>query len=379
VTVDASAVRVTPVEDRADREAFIRFPFALYANSAHWVPPLLIERRAFVDPAKNPVYEYARVQLFLARRGGTVLGSIAAVRNDRYRKFHPEDGAVGFFGLYECRNDPDASRALLGAAADWLRGEGLTVMRGPANLTTNDILGLLVDGFDDDPVLLMPYNPPYYAEQFESFGLRKAKDLLSLELRSDDCTGQLDRVASRLLGRGRFSIRPVDLSRWGEELEFVRRCYNEAWNANWGFVPWTDRELDFIARELKPLVDPRLSLIGEVGGEPAGFSISVPDANQALKLARGRLFPFGLARILWKLKVRGCNRLRTVALGVLPAHRRLGLDAALIQRTIQNGLPLGYASSELGWILEDNEPMLSPLRRLGARKTKTFRVYDLAL
>lgn len=379
MTPSRDVLEVAPATGRGDIEAFIRFPFRLYAGSPHWVPPLLMERRSFLDRRKNPVFEYAEVQLYLARRGAEAVGTIAAVRNDRYGQFHPEDAHVGFFGLYECVDDAEVSRALLSAAADWLKGQGRTVMRGPVNLTTNDVVGLLVEGFDDDPVLLMPYNPPYYASQFESFGLAKVKDLVSFEMRSEHWSGQWDDIVARILERGRISIRPVNLSRWRDELEFVRRCYNEAWKDNWGFVPWTDRELAYIAKELKPLVDPRLALVLEVDGQPAGFAISVPDANQALKLARGRLFPLGLLRILWKMKVRGCDRLRTIALGILPAHRRLGLDAVLIHRTIHNGLPLGYRRSELGWILEDNEAMLRPLRKLGATRTKTFRVYDRRL
>jgi GNAT superfamily N-acetyltransferase len=208
---------------------------------------------------------------------------------------------------------------------------------------------------DDDPAILMPYNPPYYADQFDAFGLSKVKDLFALEVRADEYAGQLDKLADKLLARGRIAIRPVNLRRWHEELEFVRRCYNEAWARNWGFVPWTDRELAAIAKELKPLIDPRLAFVGEVDGQQAAISIAVPDANEALKLAQGRLLPLGLAKILWRVKVVGCRRMRVLALGVLPKYRRLGLDALLIQRTIQNGIPLGYERAEVGWILEDNE------------------------
>jgi GNAT superfamily N-acetyltransferase len=375
----SQGLALEPVETRAQVEAFIRFPFELYRGHPHWVPPLLQERRDFLDPRKNPVYEYARLQPLLARRGGRVVGTIVAVRNERYGEFHADERDVGFFGLYECIDDPEVGHALLGAAAAWLGERGCGVMRGPVNLTTNDVLGLLVEGFDDDPALLMPYNPPYYAAQLESFGLRKSKDLLAFELTREQYTGQLDEIADKLIERGRCTLRPVDLSHFRDELEFVRRCYNEAWKDNWGFVPWTDRELEFLAHELKPLIDPRLTFVGEVAGEPAGISISIPDANEGLKLARGRLFPTGLLKLLWRVKVRGCQRLRTAALGVLPQHRRLGLETILIQRTIRNGLEIGYNRGELGWILEDNEAMLRPLRRLGARQSKVFRVYDRRL
>jgi GNAT superfamily N-acetyltransferase len=358
---------------------YIRFPFELYRGNPHWVPPLLMERRNFLNAQKNPVYEYAEIQPFLARRGGTVVGTITALRNRRFGEFHPAERHVGFFGLYECRDDAAASSALLGAAAKWLKTRDATVMRGPTNFTTNDVLGLLIEGFDDDPAILMPYNPPYYAAQLEAFGLRKVKDLYAFEIKAEACKGQLEQLANRVLARGRVSVRPVSLARWDEELAFVRRCYNEAWARNWGFVPWTDRELAALAKELKPLIDPRLAFVGEVDGEPAAILIAVPDANEALKLARGRLFPLGLLKILWRIKVTGCKRLRVLALGVLPKYRRLGLDGLLIQRTIENGMPLGYRRAELGWILEDNEAMLRPLKHIDAERTKAYRVYDCAL
>lgn len=367
---------IRPVRSASDREAFIRFPFRLHALEPHWVPPLLMERRAFLDPARNPVFEYAQVKLWLALRLGEVLGTIAAVLNPRYNDFHPEDAGVGFFGLYDCVPEQEVAQALFEAAGAWLAEQGRTVLRGPVNLTTNDVVGLLIEGFDDDPALMMPYNPPYYADQLEVAGFTKAKDFYAYALTSGEYRGQLEGVSANLLKEGRVRIRPVDLHHWEEELAFVRSCYNVAWARNWGFVPWTDAELAYIAKELKPLVDPRLTFVGEVNGEPAGFLMAVPDANQALKQARGRLFPFGLLRLLWKLKVTRCTRLRTIAMGVLPRFRRLGLDALMVHQLIRNGPALGYQESEMGWILEDNGPMLSALAHIDARRTKTYRVYD---
>ncbi len=375
----AAAVTVEPADTPAKIEEFIRFPFTLYADYPHWVPPLLMERRDFLNPRKNPVYEYAQIQPLIARRGGAVVGTIAPIENRRYKEYHPGEAHVGFFGLYECSQDAEASTALLDAAADWLRRRGASVMRGPTNFTTNDVLGLLVEGFDDDPSLLMPYNPPYYAEQFAAYGFGKAKDLYALEARAEAYTGQLERLAKGVLAKGRATVRPVSLSRWHEELAFVRECYNQAWANNWGFVPWTDRELAALAKELKPLIDPRLAFVGEVDGRAAAISIAVPDANEALKLANGRLFPLGLLKIVWRLKVTRCKRIRVLALGVLPKYRRLGLDGLLIHRTIQSGLALGYRRAELGWVLEDNEAMLRPLEHIAAERTKVYRVYDRAL
>ena len=369
-------VQVQAVAGSRELEAFIRFPFRLHRDQPHWVPPLFMERREFYHPAKNPLYEYAGVQLFSALRGGEVVGTIAAVRNDRYGQFHPLEAHVGFFGSYDCVADQEVADALFAAAGAWLRQQGKTVMRGPVNLTTNDVVGLLVDGFGDDPAIMMPYNPPYYAGQFEAAGFAQAKDLFAFSLTAEEYRGRLDHVAAKLAERGRVRIRPVDLGRWRAELEFVRTCYNEAWAGNWGFVPWTDRELAFIAKELKPLIDPRLAFMAEVNGVSAGFAISVPDANEAIKLARGRLFPLGLLKLLWKLKVTKCSRIRTIAMGILPRYRKRGLDALLVRHLIDSAVGMGYGSSEMGWILEDNRPMLAALEQLQARKTKTYRVYD---
>jgi GNAT superfamily N-acetyltransferase len=369
-------VQILAVSTPAELEAFIRFPFRLLRDQAHWVPPLFMERREFYHPQKNPLFEYAKVQLFSALRGGEVVGTIAAVRNDRYGQFHPAEAHVGFFGSYDCVPEQEVADALFAAAGGWLNQQGKTVMRGPVNLTTNDVVGLLVDGFDDDPTVMMPYNPPYYGGQFEAAGFAQAKDLFAFSLTAAEYRGRLEHVAAKLAERGRVRIRPVDLGRWMEEISFVRTCYNEAWANNWGFVPWTDRELAFVAKELKPLVDPRLAFMAEVNGAPAGFIISIPDANEAIKLARGRLFPLGLLKLLWKLKVTKCSRIRTMAMGVLPKYRKRGLDALLVSHLISSACSIGYLNGELGWILEDNLPMLAALDQLKARKTKTYRVYD---
>jgi len=375
----ADTLTVEPAVTTRDLEQYIRFPFELYREYPHWVPPLLAERRDFLNPRKNPVYEYAEIQPFLARRGARVVGTITALKNARFSQFHAAGGGIGFFGLYECERNPETSRALFNAAAQWLGARGISIMRGPTNFTTNDVLGLLVDGFHDDPAIMMPYNPPYYAEQFDAYGLSRAKDLFALEVTATECAGRLDELANKLLARGRIVVRQIALRHWHDELEFLRRCYNEAWADNWGFVPWTDRELEAIAKELRPLIDPRLAFVGEIDGQQAAISIAVPDANEALKLARGRLLPLGLARILWRVKVTGCRRMRVLALGVLPQHRRLGLDAVLIQRTIRNGILLGYERAEVGWILEDNDAMLKSLRHINAQRTKVYRVFDKSL
>jgi GNAT superfamily N-acetyltransferase len=335
-----------------------------------------MERREFLDPKKNPLFEYAKVQTFLATRDGQVVGTIAAVRNDRYGQFHPEEAHVGFFGLYECVPDQAVADALFKAADAWLKAEGKTVARGPVNLTTNDVVGLLVDGFDLDNSIMMPYNPAYYGSQFEAAGFTKAKDFYEYYLAKEDSGARLTAAAKHVERGGKVKVRLLDMGKWRKELDFVRETYNVAWAQNWGFVPWTDRELEFVAKELKPLVDKRFAFVGEVDGVPAGFIVSVPDANEALKLAQGKLLPTGLLKILWKLKVKGCDNLRTMIMGVLPQYRNRGLDLLMIHHTAQAAHGTQYRGAQLGWILEDNQALLSPLEQLGCKRTKTYRVYD---
>lgn len=386
-----SRVQITPVRTAADRRAFIALPFRLHRGEPHWVPPLKSEVAALIDPKKHPFHAHAETELFLARdAAGMVVGRVAAIRNRLHEETHNE--AVGFFGLFECERNPATARALLDAAADWLRERGLATMRGPANLSSNEDWGLLIEGFDRDPSIMMPYNPPYYAELIEDAGFHKAKDVLAYELSADSLGVPQDvteaqagpYIPERLrnferLARERYGVvvRPFDKSNFDAEVKRIRDLYNAAWEANWGFVPFTADEFDHLAKQLKPVADFDLIAFVEVKGEIAGFAIALPDLNQALKPMNGRLFPIGWAKGLWY--GRKINALRVLTLGVLPQYRRTGAAELLYLYLFRTGLRKKMRTGEFSWILEDNLAMRTPVEKLGATVTKRYRLYDREL
>lgn len=370
--------QIRPVESKRDLEAFLRVPYRVYAQDPHQVFPLLAEQRKFFDPRVNPFYAHARTRLWVAERDGRAVARIAACVDD-YHVSHWREQA-GFAGFYECPRDAALSRALFDQAAGWLREQGMTVMRGPCNFTTNhDNVGLLIDGEASPPVVGMPYNPPYYREQFEEYGFQKAKDLWAWRIRAEgmQIPARLQASIESLLASGAFRVRPIDMSRFDAEASAIREVYNAAWSRNWGFIPMDDAEFAYAAKDMKKMVAADFLLVAEAQGKIIGFALTIPDFNQALKPCRGRLFPFGLFRFLWR-KSR-IDYARTLLLGVLPEFRGRGIDAVIIYKTFQAGFAHGITAGECSWILEDNVAMNRILEGIGAKIYKTYRVYDRAL
>jgi GNAT superfamily N-acetyltransferase len=375
-----SDVQVTPVRGAAEKMRFIRFAYSIYRNDPSWVPPLEMERKDFLDPKKNPFFEYGELELFLARRGGQLVGRIAAIRNPRHMQIHGTK--EGFFGLFECVNDAGVARALLDTAAAWLRERGMDAMLGPANVSSNQDWGLLIDGFGTPPAIMMPHNPTWYQGLLEANGLTKAKDLYAFELSSSaEPPEKVVRIAEKMRQREGITVRPVNLKDFKGEVERIRDIYNSAWEKNWGFVPFTDAEFDHLAKEMKTVVRPELALMAEVKGEPVAFSLTLPDANQAIKAANGRLTNFGLPIGLAKLVLasRRINRLRLTILGIKEGYRRRGLDAILYLDTLRNAKRLGYVGGEISWTLEDNHLVNRAIESMGGQRSKTYRVYQRAL
>jgi GNAT superfamily N-acetyltransferase len=370
--VSRGGVDVRPVRTRAERNRFVGLPWRIYAGDANWVPPLIRDAKRFISPKHNPFFKHAEIEHFLAFRNGEVVGRVAAIQNELHNRFHTD--RVGFFGLFECMDDPDAAHALLDTARRWIGERGLDTLRGPMNYSTNDTCGLLIDGFDGPPFVMMPYNPPNYPTLIEGAGFRKAKDLVAYHMTGDQVPDRLLRWVEKAASRVDASVRKLDMRRWKREVEIVRQIYNNAWEKNWGFVPFTTDEFDHMAAAMKPALDPHLVGILEVSGEPVGFALALPDVNLALRRANGRLFPFGLVRIL--LASRRIRRLRVPILGLLPEYRGRGLDTLLYLHIFRNGLRRGYREAEFSWILEDNLPMRRPLERLGATVHRTYRIYD---
>ncbi|MBX6365760.1 MAG: N-acetyltransferase [Gemmatimonadetes bacterium] len=369
---------VRPVRGRRDLGRFMKLPWSIYRGDPNWVPPLLMDLRTALTPGKHPFHEHAEVEYFLAWRGGRPVGRIAATVNRQYIDFHGEK--LGFFGFFESINDCGVAEALLGAAEAWLRARGMERVQGPMNFSTNEEFcspGVLIDGFDTPPKVMMTHSPPYYAGLLEAAGYGRAKDLLAYYLDGPTPPERLVRGVERLQKSEGITIRSLDLSDFDAEVARIKEIYNSAWERNWGFVPMTDAEFDHMARALKPVVEPRLVLIAEVRGEPVGFAIGLPDFNQVLKRINGRLLPFGLIKLLWYR--RKIDEARVITLGLKPGFRKMGIDAMLYLRLFQEGPKVGIPRAECSWILEDNWDMRRGLERMGARVYKTYRVYEREL
>lgn len=376
MTKPASALSVAPVETRADLKRFIDLPWAIYREDPHWVPPLKRDVRAAFDPTKHPFHLHSEAQPYLAVRGRDVVGRICAIRNRNHEALHEE--TVGFFGWFECVDDSEVAEALFDAARGWLRERGLTAMRGPASFSTNEITGLLVDGEAGPPALLLAHNPLWYPALLEGCGLRKVKDLYAWDIVEGNWPEHLFRAEKLVTRRYGTRIRTLDMSRFDEELLLIRRLYNSAWERNWGFVPMTDAEMDHMAAELKPIIDPELALFAETpDGEVIGFALALPDFNQVLHKLNGRLTPLALAKILWYK--RRVTRLRVLILGLLSEWRGKGIDVLLYLAIFRNGTAAGMREADLSWILEDNHKMNAAIERLGGRIYRTYRVYEALL
>ncbi|GIV96233.1 MAG: hypothetical protein KatS3mg057_0890 [Herpetosiphonaceae bacterium] len=379
-------LRIVPVHTPSDRMRFIKFPWKVYRGrerDPYWVPPLIFERKRFFDPLKNPFFEHAEVQLFLAERDGETVGTIAAIINHSHNEFHNEQ--AGFFGCFEVLDDPEAACALLDTAVSWVAARGMTIIRGPANFSTNDECGLLIDGFDSPPVVMMTYNPPRYVEYIERFGFRKAMDLYAYIVeqenanlrRSDGRPSKFVRVAEAARQQSGVTFRKVRMHEFDLEVDRAWQVYNRAWERNWGFVPMTKAEFYKLAHGLKSFLDPDLLFVAEDNGEPVGISVSLPDINIPLLHMNGRLLPFGWARFLWWR--RKISTIRVMIMGVVPEYRGRGIDAVFYYDTFRIGTSKGYNRAEMSWILESNVQMNRILRSFGGRVYKTYRMYELPL
>ena len=375
--MSAAELVVSEVTSRAERDAFIKFPWRIYRNDPAWVPPLLIERKAFLDRKKHPFYEHGEAALFLARRGGQIVGRIMASDDPHYNALHGSN--VGCFGLFESTNDCAVAAALFTAADAWLRTRGRDETMGPIDYSTNYTCGLLVDGFQHPPTILTSHNPPYYAGLIETAGFEKTMDFFAWWLADPaEAATRLRRLSAALERKRKLAtIRCADLNRMTEESARLREVYNEAWQNNWGFVPFTPKEFDFMAKELKPIVDPEYTLVAEVDGQAAGFLLCVPDINVAIRHANGRLtrfgLPIGLAKLLYYK--RRIQRVRLVALGVVPKYRRHGIAERLVLQIIETAMIKRGFTGEASLVLENNFMMNRFLEAIGAEKYKTYRIY----
>lgn len=368
-------VQISQVKGEKDLHRFVLFPWKLYRGDRNWIPPLIGDTKNMLRPAKHPFHQHADVALFLARRDADLAGRIAAIVNHRHNEFHEEK--TGFFGFFESIDDPTVSGALLETAARWVGERGMDRLRGPASFSTNEECAMLVDGFDSPPYLMMPYNPPYYPHLLEAAGFTKAKDLVAYHYLHDAIPDRLLRAADGIARRENVSVRSINLRRFQDEIERFTAVYNQAWEKNWGFVPMTNEEIAHMAKELRPAVNPDLILFLEKDSQPIGFAMGLPDMNQALRHANGRLFPFGLLKILYH--ARKIRMARVLVLGILKEYRGKGLDILLYIQLIKNAVRHGFHGGEFSWILEENTAIRRPLEKLGGKVYKTYRFYERPL
>jgi GNAT superfamily N-acetyltransferase len=361
---------------RAHRRRFIAVPAALYRGDPRYVPALRRDVHRLLDPAINPWHRHAEIVLFIARRGGEIVGRIAAAHDRRQDPIPPE--RTGVFGFFECIDDAACAAALLGAAERWACGRGLAAIRGPISPSMDDECGCLVEGFDSPPVVQMPYNPPYHARLLEQAGYRKEQDLLAYEfLSSQEVRPPIARIADAVEASDDFRLRRVDLRRFRDEVEIVQRIYNSAWERNWGFMPLDAAEIAWRARTLKQIIDPRFALFIEArrgdAFEPVAFGLAVPDVNEILIHLKGRLTPLAVFRLLRGLRRVSC--IRVILLGVVAEYRRRGLEAVLIREIHRRAARDGIPRAELSWVLEDNVLMNRTIRKAGGRHYKTYRIF----
>ncbi len=373
-------IEISEVSSRRDRDAFIQFQWRIYTNDPAWVPPLIIERKTFLDRHRHPFYKHGDAALFLARQNGEIVGRIMASDDPNYNSLHQSN--LGCFGLFECIDNHNAAAALFQAAAGWLRKKGRTEIMGPIDYSTNYVCGLLIDGFRFPPTILTAHNPPYYRELIESCGFAKEKDWYAWWFADPaKAVTQLRRLAERFRRRGPVTIRPGNLNDIRAESRRLRQIFNQAWQKNWGFVPFTETEFEFMAKEMKPLLLPEFAWIAEMGDEPIGFILCLPDINVALRHLNGRLTRFGLPIGLIKLLYykRRIRKGRLIALGVVEKYRRAGIAEVLVLRVIEETMIKRGITGELSMTLEDNVMINRFVEAIGAERYKTYRIFKRTL
>ena len=373
------SVEIRPVRSHSDRREFVELPFRLHATGTPWIPPLRIERRLFLSPRFNAFFKHGQAELFLARREGRVVGRISAQIDRDFNTFH--DNAWGMFGFLELEEDPEAIRALLDAAAGWLRLRGRDLMVGPMDFSMNDESGVMIEGFEREPLVRQPWQPPYYQRLCEEAGLEKAMDLFMWELRISDRDKILPiirKLSDELEPKHGITIRKMSRRHLRRELDAFAEIYNEAWSTNWGFVPYTKEDLDAYAQELQLVFDRDWFMVAEnAGGETVGVAITIPDINEVLKLMRGRVLPFGWWHYLRRHRI--VDRCRIGFLGVKPAYQHTGVAAGLYMEHFAMAEATRIKWGEAGWVLETNKGLNRGMEALGAHICRKYRMYERAL
>ncbi len=372
-------ITIKKVSSSKDLADFIDFPHHLYKGDVNYVPELFIAQRDLLSVKKHPFFKHSKLDLFLAIKEAKIVGRIAAIRNNNHLKYtSTKDGFWGFFDVIE---DYAVAEKLFDTVSEWVKKEELTSIIGPVNFSTNETCGLLIEGFDTPPVVMMTYNKNYYPEFIEKYGYRKKMDLIAYNLKtselSDRTVNLVERLEERLKLRG-ITIRTTNMKDFAKEVTKIKEIYNSAWDKNWGFVPMTDEEFDFMAKDMKMILDPDFCYLAEHHGKAVGFSLAIPDMNQVfIKIKKGRLLPTGLFKLLFNKKK--VNKVRVLTLGVVEEYRKMGIEACFYARNIITAKKKNILSAEASWILETNEMMNKALLNINAEPYKKYRMYELAL
>lgn len=382
--MSSHAVEIIHADSPALVKQFLQFPYDLYEGDLMWRAPLRMERKENLSAAKNPKAKVLERQFFLAKRGEEIVGRIGAFINPAHQSIHKDD--AGHFGFWDCKNDADIGSALLVAAETWLRGKGAQKIIGPTSHTTNEESGLLIDGFDTPPVLMMPYGRPYYQDMIERAEYNKAIDMYAYlaDLNEGYPRPKTTTMMVRLAEKDpAITFRSINLKAMKNDVRVIMDIFNDAWSDNWGFVPFTDDDIEQLGAELKPILIAETFLIGEIDGKPAAYIGMLPDVNAAAHGLNGRLLPFGWAKLIYRLKVQGVKTSRIPLMGLRKEYQNtrqgLAVVAKLCEDVFEAGRKKGFTHCELSWILETNKSMIRICEQASAQRYKTYRMYEKAL
>lgn len=370
-------INIRPLSGKSDLMTFIKCEWNFYKDDKYWVPPLIMDRVKTLDTKKNPFFHHSVIQLFVAEKDSEIVGRIAAIINENHNKTHND--RVGFFGFFESIDDQEVANKLFDAAARWVSDRGMDTLRGPLNPSMNDVPAMLYKGFDSIPQIMMPYNKKYHIKLYENYGFEKAMDLLGYYLDQHKfLTDKLNRIQKIVRKRYDLSVRQVNLKdkeQFRKDIETMKYIYNNAWEPNWGFVKWTDEEFDYLANDMKQMANPKLAIIVESKGKPAGFAFAMPNLNQIMHYNRsGRLIPF-----LWHYftKKKKMNWLRIIALGIMPEFQNKGIDSVLYYEIGTRGISEGLVHGDASWLVETNTRITRPMTQsLNAELYKVFRIWE---
>ena len=372
-------ITIKKVSSSRDLKHFIDFPHLLYKEDRNYVPELFIAQKDLLTPQKHPFFAHSKLDLFLAFQNSNIVGRIAAIRNNNHIAF--TGNQEGFFGFFDVIEDFKVAEKLFDTARNWVKNEGLNSIIGPTNFSTNETCGMLVDGFNYTPFAMMSYNKAYYPSFLLQYGFSKKIDLIAYYLTTDKVSEKALRLEDKIeerLKKKEIIIRQINMKKFDEEIEKVKSIYNSAWEKNWGFVPMTDKEFIYLAKDMKMIIDPEYCLIAEHQGKAIGFSLAIPDMNQIfIKIKKGRLFPFGILKIL--INKNKIDKIRIITLGVMVNYRKQGIEACFYAKTIMTSRKKKIMGAEASWILENNEMMNNAMLNINGEPYKKYRIYEMAL